>query len=127
MEIVSVTGDSNIKVVPRKSKAYITIIYTNVQTDASINTGNISPVFLKNHLEFTFSDTNKTDLKIKESQFVHFEIYGADTLEGNAVDLMYRGRIFITDQTINQIVDDVYNINEGDYTEQQSDNEFIIY
>ena len=40
------------------------------------------------------SDTNKTDLKIKESQFVHFEMYGADTLEGNAVDFMYRGRIY---------------------------------
>ena len=48
MEIVSVTGDSDIKVVPRKSKAYITIIYTNVQTDASINTGNFAPTYLEN-------------------------------------------------------------------------------
>lgn len=42
-------------------------------------------------------------------------------------DIVYRDKIFCTDQDINQTNDDYYSVNEGQYiTENNYDNDYII-
>lgn len=42
-------------------------------------------------------------------------------------DIVYRDKIFCTDQDINQNVNDYYSVNEGEYTSESSfDNDYII-
>ena len=127
MEIVTTSGDSTITIIPRNDDAYISVHYRNVSTDKTLITNNTAGVYTDNSLVFVFLDADKTTLKIKEGQFVHFEIYGSSTEEDPANNLLYRGRMFIADQSISQTSGQVYDLNQGDYTEQQSDNEYIIY
>tara|TARA_R110001606_G_scaffold51512_1_gene128188 strand:- start:473 stop:793 length:321 start_codon:yes stop_codon:yes gene_type:complete len=51
---------------------------------------------------------------LKEGRQYSFDIM-------NNSDIVYKGRIFCTNQDINN-----YSINNGDYTETSSDNDFII-
>ncbi len=126
MEIISTTGSSTIEVIPRLEKAYVSVIYTNVSTDEIVRTTNQSATYTDNALQLTVTATDKTNLKIKEGQFVNIQIYGADSLVADPDKLLYRGRMFCTDQTINQIDDDTYSINDNTYTETESQNDYII-
>ncbi len=127
MEIVSTTGDSRITIVPRSFEPLICVIYRNVSTDEEIVTDNFAPShILNNTITYPFLQTEKEDLNLKEGEFVSFEVYGAETDQDQGL-LLYRGRIFCTDQDIRQSRDQTYDINQGEYKENESDNEFIIY
>jgi hypothetical protein len=126
MEIVKPTGDSTVKIIPRESKNLIAVIYSNVSTDEVLVSDNKTPVNTDNSMSFDFTESEKTTLNVKEGQFINFEIVGAASIETETFQL-YRGRMFVTDQLIDQIEDKVYDINKGVYKENQSDNEFIIY
>ena len=126
MEIISTTGASTIEVIPRLEKAYVSVIYTNVSTDKIVRTLNRDAVYTDNALSFIVTAQDKIDIDVKEGTFVNIEIYGADSLVANPDKLMYRGRMFVTDQTINQVADDTYSINENTYTETESQNDYII-
>ena len=126
MEIISTTGSSTIEVIPRIEKAYVSVIYTNVSTDEIVRTNNRDAVYTDNALQYIVTATDKTDLKVKEGTFVNIEIYGADSLVADPDALMYRGRMFCTDQTIDQVENDTYSINKNTYTETESQNDYII-
>ena len=65
-----------------------------------------SPILVENHFyDFTLIDTTIAD----------------DT------QIIFKDRIFCTDQTINQVDGNYYNINEGQYTSDESyNNEYIV-
>ena len=65
-----------------------------------------SPILVENHFyDFTLIDTTIAD----------------DT------QVIFKDRIFCTDQTINQVDGNYYNINEGQYTSDESyNNEYIV-
>ena len=45
----------------------------------------------------------------------------------SGTDVIFKDKIFCTDQTINQVNNDYYNINEGQYTSDDSfNNEYIV-
>ena len=127
MEIVKPTGDSTIKVVPRQELQYIVVIYRNISTDTYIVTSNFEGTYDDNKLEFDFTNDQKEKLKVQEGQFASFEVMGSATEEDPNAALLYRGRLFFTDQDIVQQTDDPYDINKDVYKEHKSDNEFIIY
>lgn len=127
MEIVNPTGDTTIKVIPRQSYNYISVTYRNVSTDATLVSDNKQPVITDNGISFVFTNNEKELLKVAEGQFVNFELVGADNENVSQSKFIYRGRIFITAQTIQQIDNQVYDINKDVYTEKTSDNEYIIF
>ena len=127
MEILSTTGDSTIKVIPRKQVSNAFVIYKNVSTNNDRTVFKVDLTYLENHVSFVLEEDTKIALKVKEGQFVHFELYEGETMaETNT--LLYRGRIFFTDQTINQNAGDTYSINKDVYEEAQTEsNNYIIY
>jgi hypothetical protein len=128
MEIVNPTGDTTIKVIPRQSYNYISVTYRNVSTDETLVSDNKQPVITDNGISFVFTNNEKELLKVAEGQFVNFELVGADTESESQSKFIYRGRIFITSQTISQKSNQVYDINENVYKEKlPSDNEYIIF
>lgn len=123
MEIISTAGNSTIKVIPREQFTSGYVQYRNVSTNSFLKE-NSTFTFLENHVSFIMLETTKQALKVTEGQFVHFEVYKDDSTDL----LMYRGRIFFTDQTINQTTDNTYSVNKDVYKEAQvGDNDYIIY
>lgn len=50
-----------------------------------------------------------------------------DMTLSNGTDVIFKDRIFCTDQTINQVDNDYYNLNEGQFTTDDSyNNEYIV-
>lgn len=59
-----------------------------------------------------------------------------DVIEGHTYEIkvqktdtnldVFKGKIFATDQTIDQSDNERYSINDGEYTEHSNENEFII-
>jgi len=50
-----------------------------------------------------------------------------DMTLSNGTDVIFKDRIFCTDQTINQVNNDYYNLNEGQFTTDDSyNNEYIV-
>lgn len=127
MEILSTTGDSTIKVIPRKEVSNAFVLYKNVSTNRDRSVFDLDLTYLENHVSFVLEEDTKTVLKVKEGQFVHFELYEGTTL-AETNNLLYRGRIFFTDQTINQNAGDTYSVNKDVYEEAQvGNNDYIIY
>ena len=127
MEILSTTGDSTIKVIPRKEVSNAFVLYKNVSTNRDRSVFDLDLTYLENHVSFVLEEDTKTVLKVKEGQFVHFELYEGTTL-AETNNLLYRGRIFFTDQTLNQNAGDTYSVNKDVYEEAQvGNNDYIIY
>jgi len=50
-----------------------------------------------------------------------------DMTLSSGTDVIFKDRIFCTDQTINQVNNDYYNLNEGQFTTDDSyNNEYIV-
>ena len=166
MNVISLTGDSTIKVIPRLEYSYITVLLTNVssndketvllvdQTYTDINQGipelekrvfadreyleaigclnsfvadfNLSPVFTSNSMSYILKLNIKTLLKLQEGQFVQMNVYGTNDSDQFADNLMYRGRLFTTEQSIDQVKNQTYSVNKDTYKENESQNDYII-
>jgi len=88
---------------------------TNVSVDYSITSGVTSNNYL------TFSNTFSPILV--EGHFYDLTIY----TDATKVSVIYRDRIFCTDQDINQTTNNHYKINEGQYTTYDgSNNDYIV-
>lgn len=125
MNVISPSGDSAIEVIPRKQYTYVSVAFTNVSTNKS-QTIAVSPTYSDNSVTFTMTGAVKTTIKLKKGEFVNINVYGTDTNGQTPDKLMYRGRLFTTDQSINQITNQTYSVNKDTYTENQSDNDYII-
>jgi hypothetical protein len=57
---------------------------------------------------------------LTEGEFYNLEV-------SNATNIIYKDKVFCTDQTINQTNNDYYSINKNKFTSEDSyDNEYII-
>ncbi len=123
MQVITPTDDSIMYFVPRAEYSSVTFTYTNVSTQMSvINTG--SPTYTDNRMSYTITGAEKNSLKLEQGQFVDVNIVALDNGE---YKLLYRGRLFCTDQTIDQVNNDTYSVNKDVYTEHESTNDYIIY
>ena len=68
----------------------------------------------------------KTLLKLQEGQFVQMNVYGTNDSDQFADNLMYRGRLFTTEQSIDQVKNQTYSVNKDTYKENESQNDYII-
>lgn len=123
MQVITPTDDQFLYFVPRSEYAEVTITYTNVSTQKSLNTPDY-PVYTDNRMRCTMLGAYKTSLKLEKGQFIDVNIVALDNAE---YKLLYRGRLFCTDQTIDQVNNDTYSVNKDTYTEHESTNDYIIY
>jgi hypothetical protein len=117
--IVLTTSSSaqTFKVIPRN---YSLTSFTMVIRDDSTNTSvtyNITSVSSSGNYR-TFQNTFSPVLVSN-----HFY----DMTLSSGTDVIFKDKIFCTDQTINQVNNDYYNINEGEFTTDDSfNNEYIV-
>ncbi len=107
MHIVT-TSDSTIQFVPRAYDTSLSVIVTDEETNTSATeslTGTRNTNFMRITPSYVF----------KEGRFYTIRVTGTDEV--------YRGRVFCTDQTDYE----KYTINQGQYTQYDSDNNGYIY
>jgi hypothetical protein len=115
MKLIGTSGNKTFKVIPRQFKdGGITVKLTSESTGATVT---VTPTAStdKNYMSFyaVFGTLTEGDFYILEVK------------DGTAV--IYKDRVFCTDQTINQANNDYYSVNDGEYVEEDSfDNDYII-
>ena len=109
---------SVLKVTMRDNSTNETFTYENINTDTSS---------FKNYLSFVNQDgyvDSEDNSILKEGRFYDLTVFRS----GNVI--IFKDKVFVTDQTINQGNNDYYNINSGEYTtdsqEAMNDNDYII-
>jgi len=107
MHIVSTT-DSTIKFVPRAYDTSLSVVITDEETNTS-STESLTGTRSKNYMVIDPAYT------FKEGRFYTMRVTGSAEV--------YRGRVFCTDQTDYE----KYTVNQGVYTEYNSDNNGYIY
>jgi len=124
----SATGQT-LKVIPRLFNSVNNIVVRDNSTNKSYTYTNINTSFSANNYMsiinqgsgYVDSDSNTI---LKEGRFYDLTVYGANTT------LLYKDKIFVTTQTINQANNDYYDINNGEYTTDSqaamNDNDYII-
>ena len=124
----SATGQT-LKVIPRSFDSVNNIVVTDNSTNKSFTYTNINTTFTVNNFmsianqgDGYVDSSNNTILK--EGRFYDLSVFGASST------LLYKDKIFVTTQTINQSNNNYYDINSSEYTtDSQSamnDNEYII-
>ena len=115
MKIIGTSGTKTFKVIPRQYvDGQVTVRLTNESTKAVVSvTATASTVRDYMSFEAVFGTLTKD------------VFYNMDVLISGSV--VYKDKLFCTDQTINQSNNDYYTINENEYTTENSyDNDYII-
>ena len=115
MKIIGTNGDKTFKVIPRQFvSGAITINLTSESTGATINK---TPT--------ASTDGNYMSFVAAFGTLTEGDFYMLEVKSGAAV--IYKDKVFCTDQTINQANNDYYSVNSGEYTTENSfDNDYII-
>lgn len=112
------TGNQNLYFIPR---VYLTTGVTLTLTD-----------------DITFDDaTNTSATFTRQGDYINGQVAFSDLKEDRFYTLrvkrnsdnevLYKDKLFVTNQTLDQINGDMYSINEGEYVEQQtSNNDYIV-
>ena len=113
MKLIATNGDKTFKVIPRQFiSGAITVTLTSESTGAVITKTPTASTDV-NYMSFTFGT-------LTEADFYTLEIK-------NGTVIIYKDRVFCTDQTVNQVNNDYYSVNDGVYnTENSFDNDYII-
>lgn len=115
MKLIGTNGNKTFRVIPRQFiNGAITVNLTSESTGAVINK---TPTASTDGNYMSFDGVFGT---LTEGDF-----YTLDIKNGTAV--IYKDRVFCTDQTVNQTNNDYYSVNDGEYTTENSfDNDYII-
>lgn len=115
MKIIGTNGDKTFKVIPRQFiSGAITVNLTSESTGATIN---ITPT--------ASADGNYMSFVAAFGTLTEGDFYMLEVKNGTVV--IYKDKVFCTDQTINQANNDYYSVNDGEYTTENSfDNDYII-
>ena len=115
MKLIGTNGDKTFKVIPRQFiNGAINVKLTSESTGADIN---VSPT--------ASTDGNYMTFTIAFGTLTEGDFYTLEIKDGTVV--IYKDRVFCTDQTINQVNNDYYSVNDGEYTSEDSfDNDYII-
>jgi hypothetical protein len=115
MKLIGTSGDKTFKVIPRQFiNGSINVKLTSESTGADIN---VSPT--------ASTDGNYMTFTIAFGTLTEGDFYTLEIKDGTVV--IYKDRVFCTDQTVNQVNNDYYSVNDGEYTSEDSfDNDYII-
>lgn len=115
MKLIGTNGDKTFKVIPRQFiNGSINVKLTSESTGADIN---VSPT--------ASTDGNYMTFTIAFGTLTEGDFYTLEIKDGTVV--IYKDRVFCTDQTVNQVNNDYYSVNDGEYTTEDSfDNDYII-
>ncbi len=115
MKLIGTNGDKTFKVIPRQFiNGAISVKLTSESTGADIN---VSPT--------ASTDGNYMTFTIAFGTLTEGDFYTLEIKDGTVV--IYKDRVFCTDQTVNQVNNDYYSVNDGAYTTEDSfDNDYII-
>ena len=113
IKLTTSTDAQTIKVIPRSYATNVSMIFRDDSTNTSVTYTSIAT-------------TNKNNLVISESlSLTEGRFYDLTIKEGT--DVIYKDKVFCTDQTINQTTNDYYSINKDEYVQEDSfDNDYII-
>ena len=124
----SATGQT-LKVIPRQFSSVNNIVVRDNSTNESYTYTNINTSFSANNYISIINqgsgyvDSNSNSI-LKEGRYYDLSVFG------NSSTLLYKDKIFVTDQTINQANNNYYDINSGEYTTDSqaamNDNDYII-
>jgi hypothetical protein len=110
-------SEQTFKVIPRE---YVTSLSADIRDDSSNTTTNYTSLTgteSQNHLQVAIT----FDPILKEGRFYDM------VLKKNDGTIIYKDKIFCTDQGIDQTSNEEYTVNSGTYTSDTSfDNDFII-
>ena len=115
MKLIGTNGNKTFKVIPREFiNGAITVNLTSESTGTIINKTPTAST-IGNYMSFdaVFGTLTEGDF------------YTLNIKNGTAV--IYKDRVFCTDQAVNQTNNDYYSVNDGQYTTENSfDNDYII-
>lgn len=115
MKVLKPIGTSQtLTFVPRNYVTDVTVNLLDESTDTS-NNYNLSATQSNDYLSVSGAFTDLVEGR--------FYVLTVSDLSSNVI---YKDRIFCTAQTISQVNNDYYDINSGEYTEEVSNNEYII-
>ena len=113
IKLTSSTDAQPIKIIPRSYATNVSLIFRDDSTNTSV-TYTSSATTNKNHLVISQA------LALKEGRF-----YDLTIKEGTSV--IYKDKVFCTDQTVDQDTNNYYTVNQGEYTTETTyDNDYII-
>ena len=124
----SATGQT-LKVIPRLYNSVNNIVVRDNSTNKEFTYTNIGTSFTnKNYMTITNQGNGYVDSDdntiLKEGRFYDLTVFGSSST------LLYKDKIFVTNQTVNQGNNNYYDINNNEYTtDSQSamnDNDYII-
>jgi len=116
--LLPTSNSQTIKIIPR---VYATSITLKLRDDSTNTTASIlaTGTKVKNYLEVS------TVFDLKEGRFYDLKIYngqGAVT----ELDIIYRDKVFCTNQSTNQTNNQYYSVNKDKYKSKSGNNDFII-
>lgn len=102
-------------IIPRKYATSVSLSLVDDSTDTSVS--------------YTITPTNGEDYMTLTQAFALVEgrFYDMTVTEIGTNDVIYKDKVFCTDQTIDQTQNEYYSVNENEYIQNNtSDNEYII-
>tara|TARA_R110000744_G_scaffold14395_3_gene40923 strand:- start:42 stop:398 length:357 start_codon:yes stop_codon:yes gene_type:complete len=117
MKLISTSGNKTFYVIPRKyNTGNLTVKLRNETTNINIEVTS-TPIIEGNYLKF-----DAVFGSLIENNFYNLEL-----IASNGGDIVYKDKIFCTNQTINQSNNDYYDINKDQYiTEDSYNNDYVI-
>ena len=118
-----------LKVIPRLFNSVNNIVVRDNSTNESYTYTNINTSFsANNYISIINQGSGYVDSGsntiLKEGRFYDLSVFGSNS------KLLYKDKIFVTKQTINQANNNYYDINSGEYTTDSqaamNDNDYII-
>jgi len=110
--LTTTTEAQTLKIIPRNYATNVSMILRDDTTNTDV-TYSITTTTERNYLVIT------QELNLKEGRY-----YDLTIKEGT--DIIYKDKIFCTDQTIDQETNNYYSINKDQYVTQSSDNDYIV-
>tara|TARA_R100000541_G_scaffold37541_1_gene45434 strand:- start:231 stop:590 length:360 start_codon:yes stop_codon:yes gene_type:complete len=101
-------------------RTYNTSVIVTLRNDSTNNTATINlPTCVreKNYLKVSSIFT------VEEGFFYDLKVYENSV---SAENIIYRDKIFATDQSIDQTANEYYDINKDEYVSEEANNDFII-
>jgi len=117
MKLISTSGNKTFYVIPRKyDTGDITVRLRNETTNISIDVTS-TPIVEGNYLKF--------DAVL--GTLVENNFYTMELIASNGGDIVYKDKVFCTNQTVDQSNNDYYDINKNEYTTEDSyNNDYVI-
>ncbi len=117
MKLISTSGNKTFYVIPRKyDTGDITVRLRNETTNTSIEIIS-TPIVEGNYLKF--------DAVL--GTLVENNFYTMELIASNGGDIIYKDKVFCTNQTIDQSNNNYFDINKNEYTTEDSyNNDYVI-